>query len=90
MDFSEYRTQIPMMRVPDDWLFVADCQGWLVKYSVEKFKVERNKDIIHIKYQKKLWKKFTYFTVIITDTNNIIKTMNGVSKIFFFNIFFFI
>jgi len=22
-------SQIPMMRVPDDWLPVAHCQGWL-------------------------------------------------------------
>lgn len=56
----------------------------LVQYSVEKFKVERNKDIIHIIYQKKLWKKFICFIVIITDTNNTSKTMNGVSEVFLF------
>lgn len=55
----------------------------LVQYSVEKFKVERNKDIIHIKYQKKLW-TLIYFPVMITDTNFTSKTIIGLFILFFF------
>lgn len=67
MDFSEYRTQIPMMHVPDDWLSVVYCQGWLslVQFLVEKFEVKRNEDIVHTKYQKKLLKKCIFMVFII-------------------------